>query len=70
MSNQIKEQAAPHFSENKTMQQYLADVKTLVDNITVAGTSLNDDDIILYNLNGLPTPYQAFKTVMVVQHLH
>ncbi|XP_028554101.1 uncharacterized protein LOC110105612 [Dendrobium catenatum] len=49
---------------NQTMQQYLSTVKNLVDNIAVAGTQIDPEDIVLYILNGLPTTYNAFKTAI------
>ncbi|PKU64398.1 Retrovirus-related Pol polyprotein from transposon TNT 1-94 [Dendrobium catenatum] len=36
-----------------TMQQYLAQIKILVDNITAAGSNVDTEDIILYILNDL-----------------
>ncbi|XP_020691954.1 uncharacterized protein LOC110106395 [Dendrobium catenatum] len=44
------------------MSQYLQEIKTLVDNIAAAGSTVDTEDIILYILNGLPAAYQAFKT--------
>ncbi|PKU79947.1 Retrovirus-related Pol polyprotein from transposon TNT 1-94 [Dendrobium catenatum] len=48
--------------QNKTMTEYLASVKTLVDNINVAGGSVDSEDVLHYILNGLPSTYQSFKT--------
>ncbi|KAL0906248.1 hypothetical protein M5K25_024726 [Dendrobium thyrsiflorum] len=47
---------------DSTMMQYLAQVKTIVDNIAAAGSQVDVEDIILYILNGLPSSYNAFKT--------
>ncbi|PKU81067.1 5'-3' exoribonuclease 2 [Dendrobium catenatum] len=49
---------------NKTMNDYLTSVKTLVDNIIAAGGSVDTEDILLYTLNGLPPSYQSFKTAI------
>ncbi|KAI0507419.1 hypothetical protein KFK09_013544 [Dendrobium nobile] len=46
----------------QTMLQYLTNIKTLVDNIAAAGSPIDNEDILLYTLNGLPPQYQAFKT--------
>ncbi|KAI0507212.1 hypothetical protein KFK09_013334 [Dendrobium nobile] len=46
------------------MTQYLADIKSLVDNIASAGSTVDTEDIILYILNGLPPSYQSFKTAI------
>ncbi|PKU88027.1 Retrovirus-related Pol polyprotein from transposon TNT 1-94 [Dendrobium catenatum] len=48
--------------KNSTMVQYLNDIKSLVDQIAAAGARVDEEDIILYILNGLPSTYQAFKT--------
>ncbi|KAI0513781.1 hypothetical protein KFK09_009811 [Dendrobium nobile] len=44
------------------MVQYLNEVKTLVDQIAAAGGHIEEEDIILYILRGLPQNYQSFKT--------
>ncbi|PKU70166.1 Retrovirus-related Pol polyprotein from transposon TNT 1-94 [Dendrobium catenatum] len=48
--------------KNSNMTQYLTDIKSLVDQIAAAGATVDTEDIILYILNGLPPPYQSFKT--------
>ncbi|PKU82563.1 Retrovirus-related Pol polyprotein from transposon TNT 1-94 [Dendrobium catenatum] len=48
--------------QNKTMTEYLASVKVLVDNINAAGGSVDSEDVLHYILNGLPPNYQSFKT--------
>ncbi|PKU77855.1 Retrovirus-related Pol polyprotein from transposon TNT 1-94 [Dendrobium catenatum] len=48
--------------KNLTMVQYLNDVKTIVDQIAAAGGHIEEEDIILYILRGLPPHYQSFKT--------
>ncbi|KAI0497793.1 hypothetical protein KFK09_021029 [Dendrobium nobile] len=50
--------------KNLTMTQYLAEIKTLVDQIAAVGSSVDTEDIILYILNGLPISYQSFKTAI------
>ncbi|KAL0913124.1 hypothetical protein M5K25_016558 [Dendrobium thyrsiflorum] len=44
------------------MAQYLTEIKSLVDQIAAAGSTVDAEDIILYILNGLPSTYQSFKT--------
>ncbi|KAI0500261.1 hypothetical protein KFK09_018471 [Dendrobium nobile] len=44
------------------MIQYLNEVKTIVDQIAAAGSTVDNEDIILYILNGLSMSYQSFKT--------
>ncbi|PKU71914.1 Retrovirus-related Pol polyprotein from transposon TNT 1-94 [Dendrobium catenatum] len=50
--------------KDRSMQQYLAQVKILVDNIASAGSKIDNEDIILYILNGLPSSYNSFKTAI------
>lgn len=53
--------------KNQFMSQYLTKIKkikTLVDNISLAGVKLDVEDIILYTLNELPPQYQLFKAVI------
>ncbi|KAL0922309.1 hypothetical protein M5K25_006283 [Dendrobium thyrsiflorum] len=44
------------------MQQYLSQIKNIVDNIAASGSTVDQEDIILYTLNGLPSTYNLFKT--------
>ncbi|PKU62337.1 Retrovirus-related Pol polyprotein from transposon TNT 1-94 [Dendrobium catenatum] len=53
-----------HISMKTAMTQYLSDIKSLVDQIAYAGSSIDTEDIILYILNGLPASFQAFKTAI------
>ncbi|KAI0527324.1 hypothetical protein KFK09_002923 [Dendrobium nobile] len=48
--------------KNQTMTQYLSEIKSLVDQITTAGSNVDNEDVILYILQGLPNSYQSFKT--------
>ncbi|KAI0519495.1 hypothetical protein KFK09_006944 [Dendrobium nobile] len=49
---------------DKTMLQYLTDIKAKIDIIAASGSSIDTEDIILYTLNGLPATYQSFKAVI------
>ncbi|PKU78985.1 Retrovirus-related Pol polyprotein from transposon TNT 1-94 [Dendrobium catenatum] len=49
---------------DRTMQQYLDQIKKLVDNIAAAGSKVDTEDIVLYILNGLPASYNSFKTAI------
>lgn len=44
------------------MTQYLVDSKAKVDLMATSGSSLSNEDVIYYTLNGLPSSYQDFKT--------
>ncbi|XP_020691538.1 uncharacterized protein LOC110106116 [Dendrobium catenatum] len=50
--------------KDKSMMQYLSEIKSKVDVIGSAGAPLSSDDIIMYTLNGLPPAYQGFKTAI------
>ncbi|KAI0498059.1 hypothetical protein KFK09_021300 [Dendrobium nobile] len=49
---------------DNTMNQYLVQIKAMVDNIAVTGSQLDSEDIILYILNGLLSTYNSFKTTI------
>ncbi|XP_020693857.1 uncharacterized protein LOC110107804 [Dendrobium catenatum] len=51
-----------------TISQYLAKIKSLVDNIAVAGSHIDTEDIILYTLNGLPPSYNPFEAAIGTSH--
>ncbi|PKU75882.1 Retrovirus-related Pol polyprotein from transposon TNT 1-94 [Dendrobium catenatum] len=48
--------------KDKSMTQYLLEVKNKVDSLAAAGAPLAVEDVIHYTLDGLPPAYQAFKT--------
>ncbi|KAI0514032.1 hypothetical protein KFK09_010065 [Dendrobium nobile] len=50
--------------KDKSMQQYLANIKLLVDSIASTGSNIDTEDVIIYILNGLPTSYNSFKTAI------
>ncbi|XP_020685525.1 uncharacterized protein LOC110101803, partial [Dendrobium catenatum] len=50
--------------KNQSMAEYLSEIKELVDQIASAGSSLDAEDVIHYILNGLPQPYQSFKSAI------
>lgn len=56
---------------NKIMNQYLTEMKTKIDLISAARSTISTKDIIFYTLNGLPPAYQSFKTSIRtnLQHL-
>lgn len=46
------------------MEQYLEQIKDIVDQLALASSPADIEDIILETLNGLPTEYDAFKTTI------
>ncbi|PKU70181.1 Retrovirus-related Pol polyprotein from transposon TNT 1-94 [Dendrobium catenatum] len=55
--------------KDSTMNQYLEQIKTLVDNIAAAGSHIDPEDILMYILNGLPPTYNAFTTAIRTSQL-
>ncbi|PKU70484.1 Retrovirus-related Pol polyprotein from transposon TNT 1-94 [Dendrobium catenatum] len=54
-----------HLSKgDKSMTQYLLEIKSKVDAIQEMGHTIDPEDVILYTLNGLPSSYQSFKTAI------
>ncbi|KAI0522702.1 hypothetical protein KFK09_005087 [Dendrobium nobile] len=50
--------------QNRSMQQYLNHVKSIVDNISASGSNVDEEDVILHILNGLPPTYSSFKAAI------
>ncbi|KAI0526763.1 hypothetical protein KFK09_002354 [Dendrobium nobile] len=48
--------------KNQTVTQYLSAIKNIVDQISAFSSVVDNQDVILYILNGLPPSYQSFKT--------
>ncbi|PKU87036.1 Retrovirus-related Pol polyprotein from transposon TNT 1-94 [Dendrobium catenatum] len=46
------------------MTDYLSEIKNIVDQIASAGSVIDGEDVIHYILNGLPQPYQSFKSAI------
>ncbi|KAI0516541.1 hypothetical protein KFK09_009218 [Dendrobium nobile] len=61
---QLKNELHQIQMRDRTMLQYLDQIKKLVDNIAAAGSTVDTEDIVLYILNGLPATYNSFKTAI------
>ncbi|KAI0496100.1 hypothetical protein KFK09_022407 [Dendrobium nobile] len=61
---QLKNELQNILMHNLSMQEYLMEIKKTVDLIISAGCNLDNEDIILHILNGLPPHYQSFKTAI------
>ncbi|KAI0498346.1 hypothetical protein KFK09_021587 [Dendrobium nobile] len=61
---QLKNELHNVTMKDQSMIQYLTTIKNLVDRIAAAGSSIDSEDIIMYILNGLSPPYQAFKNTI------
>ncbi|KAI0498029.1 hypothetical protein KFK09_021270 [Dendrobium nobile] len=61
---QLKNELHQIQMQDRTMHQYLDQIKKIVDNIAAAGSCVDTEDIVLYILNGLPAIYNPFKTAI------
>ncbi|KAI0523113.1 hypothetical protein KFK09_005503 [Dendrobium nobile] len=61
---QLKNELHSIQKKDRTIHQYLDQIKILVDDIAAAGSKLDTEDVIPYILNGLPTEYNPFKTAI------
>ncbi|KAI0525179.1 hypothetical protein KFK09_004571 [Dendrobium nobile] len=61
---QLKNELHHISMKDKSMMQYLSEIKSKIDAIGSSSSPLPSEDIILHTLNGLPSAYQAFKTVI------
>ncbi|XP_020702612.1 uncharacterized protein LOC110114170 [Dendrobium catenatum] len=61
---QLKNELHNIQKKDRTIHQYLDQIKILVDNIAAAGSKIDAEDVTLYILNGLPTEYNPFKTAI------
>lgn len=48
----------------QTMMEYLSEIKSKCNGISTLGSILSIEDVVLYTLNGVPSGYQDFKTVI------
>ncbi|KAF5187502.1 Retrovirus-related pol polyprotein from transposon re1 [Thalictrum thalictroides] len=56
------------FEERQTtINEYFHHIKQIVDNLAAVGSPVNDDDIVVYVLNGLPDDYGPFTTYIRVR---
>ncbi|KAJ8636874.1 hypothetical protein MRB53_011141 [Persea americana] len=44
------------------MQEYLHQLKVIADQLATCGAPVNEEDLILYTLSGLPSMYRPFQT--------
>ncbi|KAI0488074.1 hypothetical protein KFK09_027898 [Dendrobium nobile] len=61
---QLKNELQSISMQGKNMIDYLATIKTTVDNIRAAGGTIDNEDVLHHILNGLPPSYQSFKTTI------
>lgn len=49
-------------SLTESIDDYLIQIKESVDNLTTISIMIDDEDVLLYMMNGLPTEYKSFHT--------
>ena len=47
-----------------TMEEYLAKIKEISNQLRLASSMIDDEDLVLITLNGLPDEYEALKTAI------
>lgn len=62
--HQLKNQLNRLSKKGHSMEDYLGQVKTLSDQLTLVSSPIDDEDLVLIILNGLPDEYNAFKTTI------
>ena len=50
-----------------SMQEYLHQLKVITNQLATCGASVNEDDLILYTLSGLPYAYRPFQTYILTR---
>ncbi|KAH7864286.1 hypothetical protein Vadar_027803 [Vaccinium darrowii] len=60
--HQLKNRLTATTKGSNTMEGYLQQIKTLNDQLTLAGSQVDIEDLVLITLNGLSDEYRAFKT--------
>lgn len=60
--HQLKNRLTATTKGSNTMEGYLQQIKTLNDQLTLAGSQVDNEDLVLITLKGLPDEYRAFKT--------
>ncbi|XP_028071092.1 uncharacterized protein LOC114273489 isoform X2 [Camellia sinensis] len=62
--HQLKNKMSRLTKKGLSMDAYLTEFKTIADQLALACAPVDDEDIVLFILNGLPDEYNAFKTTI------
>ncbi|KAE9457954.1 hypothetical protein C3L33_10143, partial [Rhododendron williamsianum] len=60
--HQLKNRLNSTAKNANTMDVYLQQIKTLTDQLALAGSPIDNEDLVLITLNGLSDEFRAFKT--------
>lgn len=61
---QLKNQLQSIKKASLTMRDYLQQIKKISDTLAAVSAPIEEEDLILFTLGGLPTEYNAFKTAV------
>lgn len=62
--HQLKNKLHSIVKASSSMGEYLLQIKEIIDQLALVGSLIDDEDLALFTLNGLPTEYYAFKTTI------
>lgn len=60
--HQLKNQLQTVHKKSSSMEVYLSQIKEISDQLALAGTPVDDEDLVFLTLKGLPDEYDSFKT--------
>lgn len=60
--HQLKDRLSTVDKGTKSVEEYLKQVKDIVDQLAIAFCPVSDEDLVFHILHGLPSVYDAFKT--------
>ena len=61
---QLKSNLQTITKKSDSVDVYMQKIKTLRDKLTAVSVNIDDEDMLLYTLNGLPPDYNAFRTAI------
>ncbi|GMP63931.1 hypothetical protein CsSME_00025419 [Camellia sinensis var. sinensis] len=62
--HQLKNKLSSIMKKSESMEDYLAQIKSLADQLALAASPIEDEDLVLITLNGLPSEYNALKVAI------
>lgn len=65
--HQLKNKLNNVAKKSNTMEEYLSKIKDLVGQLALASVIIEDEDLVLITLNGLPSEYDSFATAICAQ---
>mgnify|MGYP003703378157 FL=1 len=62
--HQLKNQLTNLTKTSQSIEEYLSQIKELADQLALASSPVDAEDLVLITLNGLPAAFDAFKTTI------